>query len=273
VGESKNYRFIQGDIADPAVVREAMQGVKVVVHFAAESHVDRSIEAPATFVQTNVVGTQVLLDAAREAGIKRFHHVSTDEVFGELPLDKPELKFDEKTPYHPHSPYSASKAGADHLVRAYYRTFGLPVTISNCTNNYGPWQFPEKLIPTMIGKALKGESLPVYGNGGNIRDWIHVDDHCRGIMAVLEKGILGETYCFGGDAERSNLEVVREILSIVDADESLIQFVKDRAGHDLRYAIDSSKAKRELGWSQQYSFEEGLRETVNWYQQHPEVFV
>jgi dTDP-glucose 4,6-dehydratase len=243
----------------------------VVVHFAAETHVDNSITGPAIFVETNVLGTQVLLDVARKLKVKRFHHVSTDEVFGELPLNSQE-KFSETTPYHPHSPYSASKAGSDHLVRAYYRTYELPVTISNCTNNYGPWQNPEKLIPHMVGKAIKNEKLPVYGKGENIRDWIHVEDHCKGIALVLEKGKSGETYCFGGDAERSNLEIVKEILKLTGKGEELISFVEDRAGHDLRYAIDSSKAKAELGYSPAYTFEKGLAETVKWYMEHQEIY-
>lgn len=268
---SKNYTFIEGSITDPALVAKAMSGVDVVVHFAAETHVDRSITGPAVFIDTNVVGTHVLLEAAREAGVKRFHHISTDEVFGELPLTSGE-KFSEETPYHPHSPYSASKAASDHLVRAYHRTYGLPVTISNCSNNYGPWQNPEKLIPHMVGKALKDEKLPVYGKGENVRDWIHVDDHCRGIALILEKGREGETYCLGGNAERTNMEVVREILRLTGKTERLIAFVEDRKGHDLRYAIDSTKAEQELGWKRAYSFETGLADTVQWYTEHQEVY-
>ncbi|HSI20849.1 MAG TPA: dTDP-glucose 4,6-dehydratase [Verrucomicrobiae bacterium] len=271
VEKSDKYTFIHGDIADPVAVKKAMEGADWVVHFAAETHVDRSITGPAAFVRTNILGTHTLLEAARDAGVKRFHHISTDEVFGELELTSTD-KFSETTPYHPHSPYSASKAGADHLVRAYFRTFGLPVTISNCTNNYGPWQHPEKLIPHMVGKALDDEKLPVYGKGENVRDWIHVEDHCRGIALILEKGKVGETYCLGGDAERTNLQIVKEILGLTGKDESLISFVEDRAGHDLRYAIDSSKAVRELGWERRHTFETGLGETVQWYMDHPEVY-
>jgi dTDP-glucose 4,6-dehydratase len=254
VSKSDNYTFIEGDITDPATVEKAMQDVDKVIHFAAD-----------------VVGTQVLLDAARAAGVSHFHHISTDEVFGDLSLEGDE-KFSEETPYHPHSPYSASKAASDHLVRAYYRTYTLPVTVSNCTNNYGAWQHPEKLIPTMIGKALRDEPLPVYGKGANIRDWIHVDDHCRGVALVLEKGTIGETYCFGGNAERTNMQVVKEILKSMKKDENLISFVEDRAGHDLRYAVDSRKAEKELGWDRTYSFETGLAQTIEWYMQHQEIF-
>jgi dTDP-glucose 4,6-dehydratase len=267
VENNPNYRFIKGDIADATIVATAFEGVDTVVHFAAETHVDNSITGPSIFVQTNVLGTQVLLEAARAAKVKRFHHVSTDEVFGELPLGSPE-KFSEESPYHPHSPYSASKAAADHLVRAYYRTFDLPVTISNCSNNYGAWQHPEKLIPRMIDQALKNEPLPVYGKGQNVRDWIQVEDHCRGIELVLQKGRVGETYCLGGNAERQNIDVVKEILRILGKDESLISYVEDRAGHDLRYAIDSTKAETELGWKREHSFETGLAATVRWYQDH-----
>ncbi len=266
-----NYTFIKGSITDPAIVKRAMKGAKKVVHFAAETHVDRSITGPAVFVQTNVIGTQVLLDAAREEEVERFHHVSTDEVFGALELGDP-AKFSEITPYNPHSPYSASKAASDHLVRAYHTTYGLPISISNCSNNYGAWQFPEKFIPHMVLKALKNEKLPIYGDGRNVRDWIQVDDHCAGIALVIEKGTVGETYCLGGNAERANLEVAKEILQLTSKGEELLQFVEDRAGHDRRYAIDSTKAETELGWQRQHDFTSGLKETVAWYAEHQHDF-
>jgi len=264
IAGSPKYTFIKGDITDSSVVTEAMRGVDTVVHFAAESHVDRSITGPAVFVQTNVVGTQVLLDVALKEGVKRFHHISTDEVFGSLELVSDET-FNEETPYDPSSPYSASKAGSDFLVRAYGRTLGLPYTISNCTNNYGPFQFTEKLIPLMITNALIDKSLPIYGDGLNVRDWIHVRDHCRAIELILEKGKIGETYCVGGNAERNNLQIVKAILKALDKPESLITFVEDRKGHDRRYAISGDKIKRELGYEPAYTFEQGLQETINWY--------
>jgi dTDP-glucose 4,6-dehydratase len=267
----KKITFIEGDICDSAVVKGCMEGVDTVVHFAAESHVDRSISGPAAFIKTNITGTFILLEAARDAKVKRFHHISTDEVFGSLPAD-PTVKFSESTPYDPRSPYSASKASSDHLVRAYFHTFGVPVTISNCSNNYGPYQFPEKFIPVQILKALRGEKLPVYGDGSNIRDWIHVLDHARGIEAILLKGKAGETYCLGGDAEKTNLEVARAILQELGLNESHIEFVTDRPGHDHRYAIDFSKATRELGWKPQITFEEGLRHTVAWYTQRKDEY-
>jgi dTDP-glucose 4,6-dehydratase len=266
-----SYTFIEGDITSIETVRKAMQGVDVVVHFAAETHVDRSVSGPAVFVQTNITGTFNLLEVARELGVKRFHHISTDEVFGSLELNDGK-KFDEQTPYNPHSPYAASKAGSDHLVRAYGDTYGLPVTISNCSNNYGRFQYPEKLIPVMILKALQDENLPIYGDGKNVRDWIHVEDHCEGISLILEKGKIGETYCLGGNAERSNTEVAREILKVLGKPESLITYVTDRPGHDRRYAIDSSKAESELGWVRKFTFEEGIAETVSWYSQRSEQY-
>lgn len=269
--EGDHYTFIKGNITDPEAVKKAMEGVEKVIHFAAESHVDNSITGPRVFIHTNVLGTQILLDAAREANIKHFHHISTDEVFGDLPLDSTET-FNEHTPYHPHSPYSASKAASDHLVRAYHRTYGLPVTISNCTNNYGPWQFPEKIIPFFISKAVQDQKLPVYGEGKNIRDWIHVDDHNHGVALILEKGKPGETYCLGGNAERTSLQMAQVILKQLGKPESLIEFVEDRAGHDLRYAIDSSKAENELGWKRQYEFESGIAATIDWYVKHPEMY-
>jgi dTDP-glucose 4,6-dehydratase len=258
------HQFIHGDIRNEDDVRRAMQGADMVVHFAAESHVDRSIEGARIFLETNILGTHTLLEEAKRIGVKRFHHVSTDEVFGALALNS-KKRFSETTPYDPRSPYSASKAGSDHLVRAYYHTHGLPVTISNCSNNYGPYHFPEKLIPLMITNALRDLPLPVYGDGKNVRDWIHVEDHCAGIEAVLLKGEIGETYCLGGNAERQNIDVVKQILKLLDKPESLIKFVEDRKGHDRRYAIDSSKAKAELGWEPKKTFEQGLEETVAWF--------
>ena len=268
VEKNSHYTFIHGDICNPETVARAMNGVDMVVHFAAESHVDRSIMDAAPFVMTNVVGTQVLLDASQKAKVKRFHHVSTDEVFGSLELGA-SSKFNEQTPYDPRSPYSASKAGSDHLVRAYAETFGLPITITNCSNNFGPFQFPEKLIPLVISNALEGKKVPVYGDGQNVRDWLYVEDHCRAIELVLEKGQVGHTYCVGGlTTDVSNLEIVRKILSYMGKDDSSIEFVKDRLGHDRRYAVDWSKIKNELGWTPKNSFDEWLRFTVDWYTQH-----
>ena len=244
------------------------EGFDCVINFAAESHVDNSIKNPGIFVQTNIAGTQVLMDACRKFGNIRFHQVSTDEVYGDLPLDRPDLKFTESTPLHASSPYSSSKAGADLLVLAYYRTYGLPVTISRCSNNYGPYQFPEKVIPVTIMHAMADESIPVYGKGENVRDWIHVYDHNVGVDMIVRRGKIGEVYNLGGHSERSNLELVKFILKCLDKPESLIEFVKDRPGHDLRYAINSEKVEKELGWNRKYSFEEGIRETVNWYVEH-----
>jgi len=261
---NKAYKFVKGDIADASVVDELVKEVDVVVHFAAESHVDRSITGPAEFVRTNVVGTQVLLDAAVKYK-KRFHHISTDEVFGDLELGGSD-RFNEHTPYNPSSPYSASKAASDHLVRAYVRTFGLAATISNCSNNYGPRQYQEKFIPTIILHALKDQKIPVYGKGENVRDWIHVDDHNSAVDLVIQKGKIGQTYLIGGNAERANIDVVKIILKILGKPESLIEFVADRPGHDLRYAIDSSKIESQLGWKREYEFESGLKQTIKWYQ-------
>ncbi len=261
-----NYKFVQGDIADPKIVEELVPQADVVVHFAAETHVDRSISGPAEFVKTNVVGTQVLLDASVKHK-KRFHHISTDEVFGELELGSAD-KFTETTPYDPSSPYSASKAASDHLVRAYVRTFGLQATITNCSNNYGPYQYPEKFIPTVILNALKDQKIPVYGQGVNVRDWIHVDDHNRAVDLVINKGKIGETYLIGANNERANIDVVKSILKIMGKPESLIEFVADRPGHDLRYAIDASKIQTELGWKPEFEFEAGLKQTIMWYQDH-----
>jgi dTDP-glucose 4,6-dehydratase len=259
------YRFVRGDIADAEGVSRLLSEGRYddVVSFAAESHVDRSIQSAAPFVRTNVVGTQVLLDAARGAGVQRFVQVSTDEVYGDLEEDDP--PFSESTPIRPSSPYSASKAGSDHLALAYHRTHGTHVVVTRCSNNYGPYQFPEKLIPLMIAQALDGRDLPVYGTGQNVRDWIHVEDHCRGVLAALERGRAGEVYNFGGDSERRNLEVVKEILRLLGKGEERIRFVTDRPGHDRRYAIDFSKAREELDWTPAYTFEEGLEATVRWY--------
>lgn len=272
IADQPNYHFVQGDICDAKVVNPLVYECDIVVHFAAESHVDRSITEPGVFVQTNVVGTQVLLQAAREYN-RRFHHVSTDEVFGTLPLNST-AKFSEQTPYNPHSPYSASKAASDHLVRAYATTYGLPVTISNCSNNYGPWHFPEKFIPLAISNLLIGEKIPVYGSGVNVRDWLFVEDHCRAIDVIIHQGKIGETYCIGGNAERDNLSIARLLVELFgyDANEidSMIEFVTDRAGHDLRYAMDYSKLERELGWTPSVTFEQGIARTIAWCKAHRE---
>lgn len=267
-----NYKFIRGDIADREFIMDlfATEQFDVVVNFAAESHVDRAVLDPGIFVRTNVLGTQVLLDAAKEYKVKRYHQVSTDEVYGDLPIERTDLFFTETTPLHTSSPYSASKAGADLLVLSYYRTFQLPVTISRCSNNYGAYQFPEKMIPLMIIRALQEEKLPVYGTGENVRDWLHVEDHCHAIDLILTKGKEGEVYNIGGHNERKNLEVVRTILKELEKPESLIQFVTDRPGHDLRYAIDPSKIEAELGWTPKYTFDEGIRQTIHWYLEHKE---
>ena len=266
IENNPNYKFVKGDICDGELVAEVMSGIDTVAHFAAESHVDRSILAPQVFLQTNVIGTQVLLDAALKAGVKRFHQVGTDEIFGSLELDDPD-KWNEKSPYNPHSPYSASKAAADHLVRAYGKTFGLPYTITNCTNNFGQFQFPEKFLPLVITNLLENKKVPIYGDGLYVRDWLYTDDHCRAIDLVLERGKDGETYCIGGfGAEISNLELVKKVLKILGKDESSLEFVKDRPGHDRRYAIDWSKAERELGYKPELSLDDYLARTVQWYQ-------
>lgn len=261
------FRFVKGNIADREFVFELFQkeNFDVIVNFAAESHVDRSIEDPGVFLQTNILGTQILMDAAREFGIDRFHQVGTDEVYGDLPLDRPDLFFTEKTPITASSPYSASKASADLLVMAYHRTYGLPVSISRCSNNYGPYQFPEKLIPLMIANAVNNKPLPVYGTGENIRDWLYVEDHCKAIDMIIENGNIGEVYNIGGHNERSNLDIVKTILKYLRKPESLITFVKDRKGHDLRYAIDPSKIKNELGWVPETNFDDGIVKTIDWY--------
>ncbi len=261
------YSFVKGDITDRDLVFENVQKVDLVVHFAAESHVDRSIMDPSAFVRTNVLGTQVILDAVKEFN-KRIHHVSTDEVFGSL--SKADPAFNEKTPYDPRSPYSASKAASDHLVGAYTHTYGIKSTISNCSNNYGPYMFPEKIIPLFISNLMEGKKVPVYGDGQQIRDWIYVDDHSRGIDFIINKGRIGETYCLGGDAEMANLDLTKKLIKLMDRDESFIEFVKDRPGHDRRYAIDFSKAKGELGWEPQIGFDQGLEKMVNWYKENQE---
>ena len=261
------FKFVKGDISDRKFVMElfARENPDWVVNFAAESHVDRSIENPEIFLQTNVIGTGVLLDACRQYGVSRYHQVSTDEVYGDLPLDRPDLFFTEKTPLHASSPYSASKAGADLLVQAYHRTYQLPVTISRCSNNYGPYHFPEKLIPLMIANALADKPLPVYGSGENVRDWLYVEDHCAAIDLILHQGTIGEVYNIGGHNERTNLEVVRAVLRELNKPESLIAHVTDRKGHDRRYAIDPGKIQEELGWQPVTKFEDGIRRTVAWY--------
>lgn len=261
------YQFVHGDIGNEMLMMKLMQRVDVVVHFAAESHVDRSIHNPGSFVKTNVVGTQTLLEAARQGQVKKFIHISTDEVYGSL---GDEGAFSEETPIAPNSPYSASKAGSDLLVRAYYETYGLPAVITRCSNNYGPRQFPEKLIPLLITRALRDESIPLYGDGLNIRDWLYVDDHCSAIERVIAAGIPGEVYNIGGQNERTNVEVVGRILKLLGKPDSFIQYVADRLGHDRRYAIDSSKIRRELGWTPAYSFEKGLQKTLDWYIQESE---
>jgi dTDP-glucose 4,6-dehydratase len=266
IENNDNYSFVKGDICDRVLVKSLMKDIDVVVHLAAESHVDRSIQDSEDFIRTNVEGTRVLLDEAKYAGVSRFHHVSTDEVFGALSFQ--DAPFNENTPYDPRSPYSASKAASDHLVRAYFYTHNLPVTISNCSNNYGPYQYPEKLIPLFLTNLIKGKKIPVYGKGNNIRDWIHVDDHSRGLEAIIKKGKIGETYLLGGNSEFSNLEITKKIIKIMNTDDSVIEYVKDRAGHDLRYAIDYSKAKRELSWEPKISLEEGLKNTVKWYKKN-----
>lgn len=262
-----NFKFVKGDIADRDFVYKIFETEKpdIVVNFAAESHVDRSILEPELFLRTNIIGTGVLMDACRKYGIKRYHQVSTDEVYGDLPLDRPDLFFTEETPLHTSSPYSASKASADLLVLAYHRTYGLPVTISRCSNNYGPYHFPEKLIPLMIINALHDKKLPVYGTGENVRDWLYVEDHCSAIDLIIRKGRVGEVYNIGGHNEKTNLEVVKTILKELGKGEDLITFVKDRPGHDRRYAIDPAKIHQELGWLPQTSFAEGIKKTIKWY--------
>ncbi len=262
IADNPNYTFVKGDIADPRIVNRVVPGVDYIVNFAAESHVDRSIEDPLLFIKTNVMGTQVLLDAARKHGVERYLQVSTDEVYGSL---GPTGYFTEETPIAPNSPYSASKAGADMLVRAYYETYGLPVLITRCSNNYGPYQFPEKLIPFFIKKLLNGQKVPVYGDGLNVRDWLYVEDHCAAIDMVLQKGMVGEVYNIGGNNEKTNMEITKLILQGLKKPETMIQYVKDRLGHDRRYAIDSGKIQSKLGWQPATSFEDGIEMTIKWY--------
>lgn len=268
--QQDNFRFVKADICDRQAVDKLFQEEKpdIVVNFAAESHVDRSIENPGIFLETNIMGTAVLMDACRKYGIQRYHQVSTDEVYGDLPLDRPDLFFTEETPLHTSSPYSSSKASADLLVMAYYRTYGLPVTISRCSNNYGPYHFPEKLIPLMIANALADKPLPVYGNGENVRDWLYVEDHCRAIDLIIHNGKVGEVYNVGGHNEKRNIDIVRIICQELGKPESLIVHVEDRKGHDRRYAIDPAKIHRELGWLPEIKFEDGIKKTIKWYLEH-----
>ena len=268
--KNPKFKFVKGDIADRKFVYDLFEKEKpdIIVNFAAESHVDRSIENPEIFLQTNVIGTSVLMDACRKYGIKRYHQVSTDEVYGDLPLDRPDLFFTETTPLHTSSPYSASKASADLLVQAYHRTYKLPTTISRCSNNYGPYHFPEKLIPLMIANALNNKKLPVYGKGENVRDWLYVEDHCSAIDLIIRKGKIGEVYNIGGHNEKTNLEVVKTIIKELGKSEDLIEFVTDRPGHDRRYAIDPTKIHNELGWLPATKFNDGIKKTIDWYLTH-----
>lgn len=270
VMNNPSFTFVKADIADRNAINKMFEENKpdIVVNFAAESHVDRSIENPEIFLKTNIMGVQVLMDACRKYGIKRYHQVSTDEVYGDLPLDRPDLFFTEETPIHTSSPYSSSKAGADLLVLAYYRTYGLPVSITRCSNNYGPYHFPEKLIPLIISRALADQSLPVYGTGENVRDWLYVEDHCSAIDLVMRKGRVGQVYNVGGHNEKTNLQVVKAILKYLNKPESLITFVTDRPGHDMRYAIDPTKIHNELGWLPQTRFDDGIKKTIDWYLQN-----
>lgn len=268
VEHNPHYSFVHGDICDTEAVVRAMQGVDTVVHFAAESHVDRSILEPGVFVKTNVIGTQILLEAALDAKVARFHHVSTDEVFGALEVDE-QRKFSEETAYAPRSPYAASKAGSDHLVRAYHVTYGLPITITNCSNNFGPYHFPEKFIPLAITNVLEGKRIPIYGDGLQVRDWLYVEDHARAIDVVLEKGKIGETYLVGGMTKLApNKDIASKIARLLDKDDSVIEYVKDRPGHDRKYDVDWSKIKNELGWQPLHDFDEWLEKTVHWYQEN-----
>ncbi|MFZ7131642.1 MAG: dTDP-glucose 4,6-dehydratase [Eubacteriales bacterium] len=268
--KNKNFSFFKGDITDQDFVFRLFsnEGFDIVVNFASESHVDRSIKDPGIFLKTNILGTQILMDASRAYYVKRFHQISTDEVYGDLPLDNPDLFFSENDPLMPSSPYSASKAAADLLVLSYYKTFHLSTSISRCSNNYGRYQFLEKLIPLMLSKALKNEFLPIYGKGENIRDWVHVDDHCSAIDLIIHKGKVGEVYNVGSYHERTNIEVVKMILKELNKPETLIQFVPDRPGHDKRYAVDSSKIQKELGWQPETMFDDGIKRTIQWYLNH-----
>lgn len=272
IKDRPNYKFVKMDIRDRENIYKLFEEEKfdLVVNFAAESHVDRSIKDPEVFLRTNIIGTEVLMDACLKYGVERYHQVSTDEVYGDLPLDRPDLFFTEETPLHTSSPYSSSKASADLLVNAYHRTYGLKTTISRCSNNYGPYQFPEKMIPLMINNARHDKSLPVYGDGLNVRDWLHVYDHCSGIDLVMRKGAIGEVYNIGGHNERHNIDVVKTILKTLDKPETLITYVSDRKGHDLRYAIDPTKIETKLGWKPKYNFESGIKETIEWYMNNQE---
>ena len=272
VMDKPNFRFVKADICDRKAIYDLFEEEHpdMVVNFAAESHVDRSIENPEVFLQTNILGTQVMLDACRKYGIQRYHQVSTDEVYGDLPLDRPDLFFTEETPIHTSSPYSSSKAGADLLVLAYHRTYGLPVTVSRCSNNYGPYHFPEKLIPLMIANALNDKPLPVYGEGLNVRDWLYVEDHCKAIDLIIRNGRVGEVYNIGGHNEMRNIDIVRLICQKLGKPESLITYVTDRKGHDMRYAIDPTKIHNELGWLPETKFADGIKKTIDWYLNHRE---
>ncbi|MCC8073651.1 MAG: dTDP-glucose 4,6-dehydratase [Clostridiales bacterium] len=267
VMDNDNFKFVKADICDREAIDKLFCEEKpdIVVNFAAESHVDRSIENPEIFLKTNIIGTQVLMDACRKYNVKRYHQVSTDEVYGDLPLDRPDMFFTEETPIHTSSPYSSSKAGADLLVLAYYRTYGLPITVSRCSNNYGPYHFPEKLIPLMIINALNDKPLPVYGNGLNVRDWLYVEDHCKAIDLILQNGRVGEVYNIGGHNEMKNIDIVKIICKELSKPESLITYVTDRKGHDMRYAIDPTKIYKELGWLPETKFEDGIKKTIKWY--------
>lgn len=268
--KNPNFKFFKTNICDRKAIYEIFESEKpdIVVNFAAESHVDRSIENPEVFLQTNILGTQVMMDACRKYGITRYHQVSTDEVYGDLPLDRPDIFFTEETPIHTSSPYSASKASADLLVQAYHRTFGIPVTISRCSNNYGPYHFPEKLIPLMIANALNDKPLPVYGDGLNVRDWLYVEDHCKAIDLIIHKGKVGEVYNIGGHNEMKNIDIVKLICKYLRKPESLITYVADRKGHDMRYAIDPTKIHNDLGWLPETVFADGLKKTIDWYIEH-----
>ena len=272
IKDKPNYKFVKMDIRDRENIYKLFEEEKfdLVVNFAAESHVDRSIKDPEVFLRTNIIGTEVLMDACLKYGVDRYHQVSTDEVYGDLPLYRPDLFFTEETPLHTSSPYSSSKAAADLLVNAYHRTYGLKTTISRCSNNYGPYQFPEKMIPLMINNARHDKSLPVYGDGMNVRDWLHVYDHCSGIDLVMRNGAIGEVYNIGGHNEKHNIEVVKEILKALGKPETLITYVSDRKGHDLRYAIDPTKIETKLGWKPKYTFETGIKETIEWFMNNQE---
>lgn len=265
IEKEQNYKFIRGDICNKSDVKKAIKGVDIIIHFAAESHVDRSISGPSEFIKTNIIGTQVLLEESKDTQIKKFHYISTDEVFGSLPLNS-KKKFNILSNYSPNSPYSASKASAEHIVKAYYHTYNLPITISNCTNNYGPYQFPEKIIPLFIINAIQNKKLPLYGKGLAIRDYIYVDDHSRAIDLIIHKGKIGSRYLLGGNSEQNGISIAKMIIKKLDASASLITFVKDRSGHDMHYAIDFHNTTKELGWKPEINFSEGINKTIKWYQ-------